>query len=1025
MVDPELLKEFVAEAQEHLEAAEREILACEQGQASQEHINRLFRALHTIKGGAGLVRAGAMTRLAHALESVVGRLRSKQLEISTEATEALLAGVDRLKALLLQVVAAGGAMDAAQELPIAQEVAALDRLLGTEAPAPALAPALAPAPPPPQPTTTGVVAREPLLKVFLSEAEQYLEDVDAALEALRRGGSLRERELLLRALHRIKGAAASLQLDSLHALCLALEDAASDLQAGAAGAPRLAALQRGAVSLRALLRSDEAEPPVVDAVEALRQVRTAGSPSPLSEYGGKLQTTLRPAAKGESPAVSAKQESVRISVTLLDKLMNLAAELVLVRNQNVQAADARDLEQLLTSSQRLNVLTSELQATVMRTRMRAIAGVFNKFQRTARDMGRALGKEVELEMRGGEVELDKGIIDALGDPLMHLVRNAIAHGIEKPELRQTRGKPRAGRVVLTAHHRHGQVQITVQDDGAGMDPMALLAEAQTKGMLTADQAAELSEREALELVFLPGFTTATDVTDIAGRGVGMDVVRQALGRVGGDVEITSRYGEGTCLTIKLPLTLAIVPALIVAVGPSCFAIPQQNIDEVVWLHGADLYQRLKLVDQQEVYSLRGTLLPVLRLGQLLGMQPVFVDPKDASLRPDPRAERPDRRLEDDADALSEAERRRGERERRVSPQNSAYIVALRVGEEHFGLLVDRVVDTEEIVVKGLYEQLKVCRAYAGTTVLGDGRIALILDVAVLAQLGGLRWTERRDQSVVMRSSGDDRQTVLLFDIGGDETFALPLRQVSRVEKVPWARIRLASGREHIDFRGGVIPLLRLESLLAATKAQYAAESCYVVIPKGEEPVGIVAARIRDTSRIAATIDVSSLVQPGVLGSALVEDRLTLFLDLFELLARARGGASAGRAGAVAVGGASAPGRRVLLAEDSAFFAALLVPHLRKAGLNVKLVQHGKAALEALEAESFDLLISDLEMPQMGGFELAAAVRRRPSLAAMRLLAISSLAEPSTEQRAIEAGFDAFISKLDQDRLLDRVVRWLS
>lgn len=1018
MVDPELLKEFVAEAQEHLEAAEREILACEQGQASQEHINRLFRALHTIKGGAGLVRAGAMTRLAHALESVVGRLRSKQLEISTEATEALLGGVDRLKALLLQVVAAGGAMDSAQELSIDQEVAALDRLLGSEAAAPATV--STPAPPSPQPITSGAGAQEPLLSVFLGEAEQYLQDVDAALEALRRGGGLRERELLRRALHRIKGAAASLQLDSLHALCRALEDAASDLQEGPAGAPRLAALQRGAASLRSLLRSDEEEPPVVDALEALRQVKTAETPSPLSEYGGKLAATLRPAPKGESPAGSTKQESVRISVSLLDKLMNLAAELVLVRNQNVQAADTRDLEQLLGSSQRLNVLTSELQATVMRTRMRAIAGVFNKFQRTARDMGRALGKEVELETRGGEVELDKGIIDALGDPLMHLVRNAIAHGIEKPELRQARGKPRAGRVVLTAHHRHGQVQITVQDDGAGMDSAALLTAAQSKGMLTAEEAAELSEREALELVFLPGFTTAPDVTDIAGRGVGMDVVRQALGRVGGDVEITSRYGEGSCLTIKLPLTLAIVPALIVAVGPSCFAIPQQNIDEVVWLHGADLYQRLKLVDQQEVYSLRGTLLPVLRLGQLLGMQPVFVDPRDASLRPDPRVERPDRRLEDDAEVLSEAERRRGERERRVSLENSAYIVALRVGEEHFGLLVDRVVDTEEIVVKGLYEQLKVCRAYAGTTVLGDGRIALILDVAVLAQLGGLRWTERRDQSAVVRSSGDDRQTVLLFDIGGDETFALPLRQVGRVEKIPWARVRLASGREHIDFRGGVIPLLRLESLLAATKAQYAAESCYVVIPKGEEPVGILAARIRDTSRIAAAIDVSSLVQPGVLGSALVEDRLTLFLDLFELLARARHGAWP-------TGGkdTSPAGRRVLLAEDSAFFAALLVPHLRKAGLNVKLVPHGKAALEALQAESFDLLISDLEMPQMGGFELAAAVRRRPSLAAMRLLAISSLAEPSTEQRAIEAGFDAFISKLDQDRLLDRVLRWLS
>ena len=1022
MFDPELLREFVAEASEQLEVAEREILACEQGRSSPDQINRLFRALHTIKGGAGLVGAGAMTRLAHALENVIGRLRSQDLDLSAGVIEALLGGLDRLKTLLAELIATGVTPTTAQEPSIDREVAALDRLLIPTPilPAPTISKTretrIEKTPTKPTERPTKGETEDPLLAVFLTEVEDHLSSIDAGMIPLRQGRTtLAERQPIMRALHRIRGAAAFLHLETVSSLAAALGSAIERMPEDLPPTPWLQTLGDATTRLRELLHAEDKElvaiDDVVSALARLGQKPTA-APNTRQPPRGKLEASAHPVPKAITTEPT-KQESVRISVHLLDKLMDLAAELVLVRNQNVQAAADRDIEQLLAISQRLNVVTSELQATAMRTRMRAIGGVFSKFHRTVRDMGHALNKEVELEVRGEEVELDKGIIDAIGDPLTHIVRNAVAHGIEEPEARLAQGKRRQGRVILSAFHRHGQVNITVEDDGAGMDTKALIAAAVRKGLLQEDAAANLSEREVQDLVFLPGLTTAKGITDIAGRGVGMDIVRQALEGVGGTVEITSRRGEGTRFTVKLPLTLAIIPALIVSVGTSCFAIPQQNIDEVVWLHSSNVYQELKLVDGQEVHSLRGKLLPILRLGRILKIPAIYWTADDPLPRPDQRLGSPNRRDTREPNEDFSTELRGDHPERRVSPENNAYIVVLRVGEDHFGLLVDRVVDTKEIVVKGLHDRLKVARAYSGTTILGDSRIAMILDVGILANLGGLRLDETHQQPAVVRSSGAERQTVLLFDIGGEETFALPLRLVNRVEEVPRDRLRHAGGREHIDFRGGVLSLLRLESVLESITATYPEDRCYVIIPKAERPIGIVAAQIRDTTRIAASIDVYNITQPGIIGSALIEDRLTLFINLFELLERARPKAP------------TAAGRRILLAEDSAFYASLLVSQLRTAGFSVTLVPNGRVALDALATEAFDLLISDLEMPEMGGLELATAVRKQAHLRSLRLMAISSLSAPATEERALAAGFDAFVSKLEQDQLLERLLQWLS
>ncbi len=717
---------------------------------------------------------------------------------------------------------------------------------------------------------------------------------------------------------------------------------------------------------------------------------------------------------------------MRISLNLLDKLMNLATELVLVRNQNMQAVETGDRQQLLAIAQRLNVVTSDLQASIMQTRMRPVGAVFGKFNRYLRDLARKLGKEVELEVYGSEVELDKNIIEAINDPLTHLVRNAVDHGIESPEAREQAGKSRRGRVKLSAYHQAGQVHIRVEDDGKGMDPEALKKEALLKDLINLEQAESMQDRDAFNLIFSPGFSMAEQITDVSGRGVGMDVVKAAFKKLGGVIDVASTAGRGTAITIKLPLTLAIVPTLIVAVEDSCFAIPQVNIDEIVWLHGDDVYQSLMRVDDQEVYWLRGKLLPILRLSKLLGVERTYTDAASGQSLPERRADESDRRgresdaVDGEPPAASPPsgavpERREGLLERRTSLANSVNIVVLELGEERFGLLVDRIIDTEEIVVKPLHDQLKACGAFAGTTVLGDGRIAMILDVAALVELGGLRLGNLERSVGRVTSSRFARQTVLLFSIGGPETFAVPLALITRVEEVPVARIHRANDREYFEYRGGVSPLVRLEQADRSLGAHYGDELLYVIIPKCRRPVGVLAATILDTFEAPADIDSETISREGYYGSALLDGRLTLFIDLFSMIERVEPDwlAEERESGAA--------GKRVLLVEDSALFAGLIVPHLRNSGLQVVHARNGQQGLEQLSRQAFDFAVSDLEMPVMDGFTFARRVREKAEHRALPLLAISSLRSDSVDEDARRAGFDRFVSKLDQENLLRAIV----
>lgn len=905
MIEPELLEEFLAESTEHLASVEGDVLALERGEATAETVNKLFRALHTVKGAASFLNLRKVTTLAHALEEVVGKFRAGTLVPSEQIVDTLLRGLDQLKLLL-------------------------------ESP---------------------------------EDGSYTIDEEVEALQAISQGRAIKTG-------------------NTLPVLTLPPE------------------------VVRAAAAAAQAEP-VGETVSSARAAPASPEPAPPSPTSEAAPPQQQREETPEKPEVSHRsadmEQTVRIPLVLLDKLMNLASELVLVRNQNMQALASENPEQLAATAQRLNVVTSELQAGIMQTRMRPIKPVFNRFVRVVRDLAKKLGKDIELSISGADVELDKNIIEAIGDPLTHLIRNAADHGIEPPSERRERGKSPRGKISLSAAHQAGQVVIQIEDDGRGIERESLKRAAVEKGLLTVEQAEEMAERDAYNIIFLPGFSTSSVVTDVSGRGVGMDAVRAAFKTIGGVIDVSSKRDMGTCITIKLPLTLAIVPALIVAVEELCFAIPQVSIDEVVLLHGADSWQELKIVDDQEVYWLRGKLLPVLRLSNLLGIQKTFIDPATGERQVERRQLRPDRRsFELDADD----DRRSGVMERRVDGANSSNIVVVKLGGEQFGLLVDSIIDTEEIVVKSLHDQLKNCGAYAGTTVLGDGRIAMILDVAALVELGQLRFTNMDGGVSVKKSSGAAQQTVLLFNIGGSETFAVPLCLIRRVEEIRCDQIQLADRQEHLAYRGGVMRLLRIGEAVPTFDSSYG-EVAYVLIPRGTEGVGILAASIMDTVEIPCEIDSQSLVRDGIFGSLMYEETLILLLDLLGIVDRLLPESMCGNQD-------RRRRRRLLLVEDSAFYSALLEPYLKSVGFDVTLSSNGLEALEALRAEEFELVVSDIEMPVMDGFELVRQVRADERLAGMRMIAISAAEGEMLSVHALEAGYDEFESKLDQAKLLRKL-----
>jgi two-component system chemotaxis sensor kinase CheA len=638
---------------------------------------------------------------------------------------------------------------------------------------------------------------------------------------------------------------------------------------------------------------------------------------------------------------------------------------------------------LNATSQRLNLITTQLQEGVMKTRMQPIRVVWNKLPRLVRDLAAACGKQIHLEMDGADTELDKSIIEAIKDPLTHIVRNCCDHGLERPPERVRRGKPAQGRLSLRAYHEGGQVNIEISDDGAGIDPQRVKSKALQKGLLRPEQADRISDRELYNLLFMPGFSTAEEVTNLSGRGVGLDVVKTNIEKIGGVVDLTSRPGEGTTVKIKIPLTLAIIPGLVVTSGGERFIIPQVSLLELIRLEGDSGKKQIERIHGTPVYRRRGALLPIAYLNEVLQLG------------------------------------RDGQESEVIN------IVVLQAEDRQFGLVVDGISDTQEIVVKPLGKQLKGLSCYAGATIMGDGRVALILDVLGVGQLAGVV-AESREQARAegeRRESlaGTDRRTFLLFRAGSFQRLAVPLSLVARLEEFPQSKLERAGGRLVVQYRNRILPLVPLGPALEPGAEDTASRQDpvqVIVFNDGERGVGIVVDQILDIVEDTVTVK-QSTTRPGLLGSAVIGQKVTDLVDLQAVIAQSAGDwfGSQGRA---AGGGAA-----VLVAEGSAFARGLLRNYLEVAGYRVLEASNTEEALARLEGHKVDVVLAALDLPSHGGHELLQRMRRQPDLTEIPVLGLASSADETPAQRAGEEHFQDCHVKSDREAMLRSVAKLAS
>jgi len=568
-----------------------------------------------------------------------------------------------------------------------------------------------------------------------------------------------------------------------------------------------------------------------------------------------------------SRGIAVSDSTIRVHVGLLDKVMNLVGELVLTRNQVLQFANRIKDTGFLADCQRLNLITTELQEGIVKTRMQPIGNIWSQFPRTVRDVALGCAKEVAIEMEGKETDLDKTIIEAIKDPLMHLVRNSVDHGIELPEDRVKAGKDRTGRLTLRAFHEGGQVNIEISDDGAGLNAERIRKKALERALITAEQASRMSEPEIFNLIFQPGFSTAEKVTNVSGRGVGMDVVKTNVEKIGGTVDVQSTLGRGTTVRVRIPLTLAIIPALIVTCGGDRYAIPQLNLLELVRLTGNQIRAGIEMVHGAPVHRLRGRLLPLVYLRREL-------------------------KLAEDSSAT--------ERDGAVN------IVVLHADERQFGLVVEQILDTEEIVVKPLRKQLKTVKIFAGSTIMGDGKVALILDVLGLAQRAGVV-TENRSRVLNEKTTGArepsgaaaDKQAFLLFVGPGNSRMATPVGTLERLEEFPVEQVEMSGSQWVTQYRGQILPLIRLNVVLEERRNRLRALQLPPTLDLGPIQVlvlhhdgrlsGLVVERILDIVEDRADVR-SAATRPFILHSVVIGDRVTELLDVPAVLRGAEGNA---------------------------------------------------------------------------------------------------------------------------------------
>jgi len=854
-----------------------------------------------------------------------------------------------------------------------------------------------------------------LLREFVTETNESLDVVDVELVRFEQDpNNAKILDNVFRLVHTIKGTCGFLNLPRLEALAHAAETLMGKFRdgqpaTGAAVTLILATIDRIKQILESL-EQEQREPEgddadlIADLERMVERLPAAPSAPPQVTIGTLtpqlLERPLRPgedtlddlerafrataveapAAKSAKPAPSepakdedgarAPNQSIRVTVDTLEHLMTMVSELVLTRNQLLEIVRRNEDSEFKAPLQRLSSVTAELQEGVMKTRMQPIGNAWQKLPRIVRDLSNELGKQIDLEMQGAETELDRQVLDLIKDPLTHMVRNSADHGLETPTERCAAGKPEHGRIRLSAYHEGGHIVIQLADDGRGLDTERIKAKAIAQGLVAEADAGKLTEAQIHKFIFAPGVSTAAKVTSVSGRGVGMDVVRNNIDQIGGTIDVKSVAGVGTSFTIKIPLTLAIVAALIVEAGGDRFAIPQIAVVELVRARAGSEH-RVERIKDTAVLRLRDKLLPLARLSQLLGIES---EPGDVE---------------------------------------SGFIVVTQVSSQSFGIVVDGVFHTEEIVVKPLSSKLRHIALFSGNTILGDGSVIMIVDPNGVAQsLGSIASAQAdADEAAESRHAAADENmtSLLLFRAGSSQPKAVPLSLITRLEEIDARKIELSNGRHMVQYRGQLMPLVSMNENVRV-KAEGAQP--LLVFSDGARSMALVVDEIVDIVEDRLDIQVGSSTA-GVLGSSIIKGQATEIIDVGHFLPLAfedwfRKKDVAKRVTRPAL----------LLVDDSPFFRNMLTPVLQAVGYEVTAAASAPAALALIkDGRTFDVVVTDIEMPEMSGFELAECLREDPLTAELPVIALSSVVSAEAVERGRAAGFHDYVAKFDRQGLI--------
>ncbi|WP_316860537.1 chemotaxis protein CheW [uncultured Cohaesibacter sp.] len=925
----DLLREFIEETNESLDVVDVELVKFEQEPNNAQILDNIFRLVHTIKGTCGFLGLPRLESLAHAAETLMGKFRDGAA-VTGESVSVILLSLDRIKEIVSELEQNEAEPEGSDDDLIDQ----LDRLSGIGKYA-----------------GMGTAVSDQTPEEDTAEAEPVAEE--AKQEAP-------------------KGA----QDDAPHEVYQVLE---RELKAGEVSLDELERAFREAdgpdgmdVSQSAKEAAEEA---IADAAAKKRQGKMP-SAKPVAKVEAKKEKKEEPKAEKDQKSGGSHQSSIRVNVETLEHLMTMVSELVLTRNQLLEIVRRHEDSEFKVPLQRLSNVTVELQEGVMKTRMQPIGNAWQKLPRIVRDLANDLHKEIDLIMIGQDTELDRQVLELIKDPLTHMVRNSADHGLEMPDERVAMGKPAKGTVTLSAYHEGGHIIIDISDDGRGIDTEKVKAKILKNELATEAELEKMSEQQINKFIFAAGFSTAEKVTNVSGRGVGMDVVRNNIEIIGGSVDLKSVPGKGSTFSIKIPLTLAIVSTLLVEASGDRFAIPQLSVVELVRVQNNSEH-KIERIKDTPVLRLRNKLLPLVHLSNLLGIE-----------------------QKEDAD---------------IELNDNGFIVVMQVGAQTFGVVVDAVFHTEEIVVKPMASMLRHLTMFSGNTILGDGSVIMILDPNGVAQAFGSHVgtdVEANTEQAAKEALPEEQNTVslLIFRAGSPEPKAVPLSLVTRLEEFEIEKIEFSNGRDMVQYRGSLMPLVQVNDFV---QRRTEGSQPMLVFSDAGRSMGLVVDEIVDIVDEQLNIEVSSEV-PGILGTAVIKGRATEIIDVGHFLPQAFEDWFHRKE----MASEDLLVKKLLFVDDSSFFRNMLGPVLKAAGYEVTVCSSGKEALSVLERDpSYEIVVSDIEMPEMNGFELCESIRRQPSTRDIPIIALSSLCTPAAIERGRQAGFNDYVAKFDRPGLI--------